>query len=228
MSRNTTILIVEDEASIRDVLKLNLRMDLYDVNCCDNGKEAIKIAMNNNIALVVMDVMLPLVNGIDAAKEIKSKRPELPIIMLSALDQSSDKINGLKAGADDYIAKPFNYEELLLRIQKQLDKSRKRTGESEEIYIGENLINFTSNTITSGSQNYSMNQKETALLKYLYANKNRVVSREEIYANVWNYQSFPNSRTVDNHITALRKALHTNDRKSYIQSERGIGYKLIV
>ena len=120
MSRNTKILIVEDEKSIREVLKLNLQLDDYDVICRDNGKEAIKVAIENDISLIIMDVMLPEVNGVDAVREIKRKRPELPIIMLSALDQSSDKIKGLKAGADDYMAKPFNYEELLLRINKQL------------------------------------------------------------------------------------------------------------
>jgi len=145
MSRNTKILIVEDEKSIREVLKLNLQLDDYDVICRDNGKEAIKVAIENDISLIIMDVMLPEVNGVDAVREIKRKRPELPIIMLSALDQSSDKIKGLKAGADDYMAKPFNYEELLLRINKQLKSHRNNHGEAEEINILDNKINFTSN-----------------------------------------------------------------------------------
>tara|TARA_B100000497_G_C7663903_1_gene400099 strand:+ start:922 stop:1614 length:693 start_codon:yes stop_codon:yes gene_type:complete len=228
MSRNTNILIVEDEKSIREVLKLNLQLDDYDVICCDNGKEAIKVAIENDISLIIMDVMLPEVNGVDAVREIKRKRPELPIIMLSALDQSSDKIKGLKAGADDYMAKPFNYEELLLRINKQLKSHRNNHGEAEEINILNNIINFTSNTISNITGTHKMNQKEAALMKYLYENKNRVLSREELYAHVWNYNTFPNSRTVDNHITSLRKALKGKDIKSLIQTERGIGYKLVL
>lgn len=150
--------------------------------------------------------------------------------MLSALDQSSDKIKGLKAGADDYVSKPFNYEELLLRIEKQLEKNRIEKGKLEIVKLYDNRINFTAQIIMNEAGEHLMNQKECTLLKYLYENKNRAVSREELYANVWSYEFFPNSRTVDNHIASLRKMLHPpqNMNKSIIQSARGIGYKLLI
>ncbi|MEE9371600.1 MAG: response regulator transcription factor [Saprospiraceae bacterium] len=230
MNNKPSILLVEDEKSIREVLKLNLEMDNYNVLCCDNGYDAINIAKERNIHIILMDVMLPKVNGIDAAREIKNRRPELPIIMLSALNQSTDRVKGLKAGADDYISKPFNYEELVLRIEKQLEKNRKMQGQINTFTIGHNTIDITNNIISNSKGQYQMNSKESLLLKYLFDNKNRVVSREEILANVWGYDTFPHSRTVDNYIASIRKGLlsKATDKKFIILSERGIGYKLII
>lgn len=228
MTRGRKILIVEDEESIRKVLELNLTMDHYEVICCSNGRDALRIAEESNLHLVLMDVMLPEINGMEAARLIKTKRPELPIIMLSALNQSTDKIKGLKAGADDYVSKPFNYEELLLRIEKQLDRHRIQQGDAEILNIGENIVNLTSQTIQNERGTYQMNSKETALIKYFFDHQNRVISRKEIFANVWQYDNFPNSRTVDNHVASIRKALIWEDEKPLIQSERGIGYKLIL
>ena len=224
-----TILIVEDEKSIRDVLTLNLGMDGYNVITCDNGLQAIDIVRQHDVSLILMDVMLPKLNGIESAKQIKKKRPELPIVMLSALDQTNDRIKGLRAGADDYVNKPFNYEELLIRIEKQLQKKRIRDGNPEEIMIGKNLINLSSSTISNSKGTKQLTSKELTLLKYLYNNKNRVISREELLANVWGYSSFPNSRTVDNYISVLRKALTTEKgKREFIYSQRGIGYKLLI
>ena len=228
MNRGCKILIVEDEKSIRDVLELNLSLDNFDVLSCSNGADAIKVAEESNVQIIIMDVMMPKMNGIEAIQKIKAKRPEIPIIMLSALNQSTDKIKGLKAGADDYVAKPFNYEELLLRIEKQLDKQRVYRREAKITKIGNNIINITSQTIESEKGVYQMNQKETALILYLINNQNRVISRKEIYANVWKYENFPNSRTVDNHVASLRKALFWDKDRPLIQSVRGIGYKMII
>lgn len=228
-SENRTILIVEDEKSIRDVLKLNLEMDSYEVLTADNGLKAIELIKNQKVDLILMDVMLPEINGLEAAHSIKSTRPDLPIIMLSALDQSVDRIKGLKAGADDYINKPFNYEELFLRIQKQLRKTRNKKSGAETITIGTSKINLVSHTLKNPSGSHKLKTKEIALVKYLYDNRNRVISREEIFANVWGYKSFPNSRTVDNYISSLRKYLGGGDEGAdFIQSERGVGYKLIL
>ncbi len=223
-----TILIVEDEKSIRDVLKLNLQMDSYEVLTADNGVEAIELIKDQKIDLILMDVMLPEINGLEAANKIKSIRPDLPIIMLSALDQSVDRVKGLKAGADDYVNKPFNYEELLLRIQKQLDKVKFHNSEATTINIGTNQIDLVSYTIKNAKGLHQMSSKEASLIKYLYDNKNRVISREEIFANVWEYKSFPNSRTVDNYISSLRKYLACEKNTGFIHSERGVGYKLIL
>ena len=228
MSENKKIILVaEDEKSIRDLLRLNLEMDGYRVIECQRGDEVNELINNHQFHLVLLDVMLPGKNGVDICREIRSHRPELPIIMLSALGMAKDKISGLKAGADDYVAKPFNYEELLLRIQKQLDKSVIRTGKNQVYKLDGISIDFTLNQISRTDQGiYKMSTKEAALLKYLLDNKNRVISRKEILANVWGYENFPNSRTVDNHIASLRKSLTHND-ESPIISERGIGYRFV-
>jgi two-component system alkaline phosphatase synthesis response regulator PhoP len=228
LAKSCSILIVEDEKSLREVLALNLKMDGFDVVSVENGRDATEYIKQNNVDLILMDVMLPEMNGIDASKIIKQKRPDLPIIILSALDQSVDRIKGLKAGADDYINKPFNYDELLIRIQKQIARNKKSLLE-ELIVIGSNKIDFAKNCINNKSGTHQLNPKESLLLKYLIENANRTISRQELMAKVWEYDSFPNSRTVDNYISALRKYLTKDDlNQEYIRSERGIGYRLIL
>lgn len=229
MSVKHSILVVEDEKAIGEVLKLNLELDGFEVIYLENGKDAVSFVYDQDIDLIIMDVMLPEMNGIEASQKIKKIRPDLPIIILSALDQSIDRIKGLKAGADDYVNKPFNYEELLLRIQKQLNRNNSAFFDSNTIKIGNSIVHLASSTLRNSSNTYNLNPKELALIKYLYENKNRVVSREELYANVWGYTSFPNSRTVDNYISAIRKYLtDEEERTEYILSERGIGYKLLI
>lgn len=220
---------MEDEKAIGEVLKLNLELDGFEVIYLENGKDAVSFVYDQDIDLIIMDVMLPEMNGIEASQKIKKIRPDLPIIILSALDQSIDRIKGLKAGADDYVNKPFNYEELLLRIQKQLNRNNSAFFDSNTIKIGNSIVHLASSTLRNSSNTYNLNPKELALIKYLYENKNRVVSREELYANVWGYTSFPHSRTVDNYISAIRKYLtDEEERTEYILSERGIGYKLLI
>lgn len=222
------ILVVEDERVIRDLLHLNLTMDGFDVSICVRGDEVLDKVMKEWFDIIVLDIMLPGKNGIDICGEIKKHRPELPIIILSALDHPSKRIKGLKAGADDYITKPFEYEELLLRIQKQIEKTRIQSGSQKKITIGNIEINLSNNKIKyNDSESHDLTSKETALLAYLYANRNRPISRKEILANVWGYESFPNSRTVDNHITSLRKAFKELGEELF-KSERGIGYRLII
>ena len=228
IEHKASILIVEDEKSIRDVLSLNLQMDGYSTRLIDNGADAIDFIGEENVDLVLMDVMLPKVNGLEATKRIKYMRPDLPIIVLSALGQSIDRVKGLKAGADDYVNKPFNYEELLLRIEKQLQKTLDPSQYKSIIKIGKNTINTIDHIISNNNGSQPLSSKEMNLIKYMYANRNRVISREELFANVWGYDSFPNSRTVDNYISILRKYLMDGSGQDYIQSERGIGYKLIV
>lgn len=221
------ILLVEDEESIRDVVKLNLEMEDYEVVTISNGKEVIKTWQGEHFDLLILDVMLPEVDGFQICEQIRLTDMETPILMLTAKDSSADRIMGLKKGADDYLTKPFNLEELLLRVQKLIQRSSKSPSTSPEVYkFGSNSINFLTYNATGNQGDFTLTKKEAMLLKLLIDRKDEVVSRQQILQSVWGYDVYPSTRTIDNFILSFRKYFEQDPKAPiFFKSVRGVGYK---
>lgn len=224
------ILLVEDEESIRDVVKLNLELEGYEAVATDNGKEAIRLSQEQHFDLLILDVMLPEMNGFEICEQVRLTNHDTPIIFLTAKDSPQDRVAGLKKGADDYLTKPFNLEELLLRVQNLLKRSNKQAAEQSEIFnFGNNEVNFSTFEARGNQGDFMMTKKESMLLKLLVERKNEVVSRNQILQFVWGYDVFPSTRTIDNFILSFRKyfEIDPHDPK-YFLSIRGVGYKFVI
>lgn len=224
------ILLVEDEEHILNSLKLNLELENFLVTAVENGKKAVEEFKNHSFNLVILDVMLPGMNGFDVCTEIRKLNKTIPVLFLTAKGLSEDRIHGLKIGADDYIVKPFNLEELMLRVHNLLRRSKVIQKEDlEEFSFGENHINFITYEITGVNREKSvLSKREMMLLKLLIEKRGEVISRDKILEEVWGYDSFPSTRTIDNYILSFRKYFEVNPREPrYFHSIRGVGYKFI-
>lgn len=221
------ILLVEDEENIRDVVKMNLELEDYEVISTDNGREAIRIFKSQHFDLIILDIMLPEMNGYQICEQIRLTNLEVPIIFLTAKDGTADKIAGLKKGADDYLTKPFHLEELLLRVNNLIRRTSKAPENTPEIYeFGKNKINFRTFEAKGMQGEFLLTKKEAMLLKLLIDRKNEVVSRHQILQSVWGYDVFPSTRTIDNFILSFRKYFEEDPREpQHFHSVRGIGYK---
>ena len=225
---NYRILIVEDEDHIRENLKLNLELEAYEVVAVADGAKAIKAFKEQRFDLVILDVMLPEMDGFDVCEQIRLDDRETPILFLTAKDASIDKIKGLKTGGDDYMTKPFNLEELLLRIINLLKRSSKVHAEDKfhAYEFGGNTINFVTYEAKGINGDVKLTNKELKLLKLLIDRKNEVVSRTLILQTVWGYDVYPSTRTIDNFILAFRKYLEKDPKNpTYFHAIRGVGYK---
>jgi len=224
------ILVVEDEENLANTIALNLRLDNYLVTVARNGKDALQFFTKHlgALHLILLDVMLPDINGFDLCKEIKQASPDLPVIFLTAKNQMADKIGGLKLGADDYITKPFDLEELLLRINNLLKRTQKET--DPVFNFGTNSINFqTYEIIDAKGTRQTLSKREIGLLELLTSNTNRVISRDEIIEKLWDVNENASSRTIDNYILNFRKYFEPNPKEpQYFHSIRGVGYKFVI
>lgn len=219
------ILVIEDESEIRKLVKLNLEIEGYDVHDAEDGKEGMKLLNENQYDLVVLDIMLPYVSGYEICSYIKSKSDTTKVIIISANGEDQDKILGLKLGADDYLSKPFNLEELLLRIKNQL-KNATPSGNLTISTFGTNKINFISYTAETKDGIIQLTSKEAEFLKLLIENENSVVSRDEILNKVWGYDMFLSTRTMDNIIVGFRKKFEIDQKEpKHFITIRGVGYK---
>jgi two-component system alkaline phosphatase synthesis response regulator PhoP len=228
--RKPSILLVEDEQNLHEALKLNLELEGYDVTSAFDGAGALKAVENEYFDLLILDVMLPEVDGISITETIRLKNNEVPVLILSAKNSSADRVLGLKKGADDYLTKPFNLEELLLRIHKLIDKNKKlqdRSSVGNTYTFDNNTIDFKAQeAINKQGERISLSKKETMLLKLLIENRNEVVPREKILQSVWGYNVYPTTRTIDNFILSFRKYFEEDSRNPrYFHSVRGVGYK---
>jgi len=223
------ILLVEDEESIRDLIKLNLEIEDYEVVCLDNGKEVVKTYHQEHFDLILLDVMLPEVDGFQVCEQIRLIDMHIPILMLTAKDAQSDKLTGLKKGADDYLTKPFNLEELLIRIEKLLQRSNPQEKEKiESASFGKNKVNFVTYEATGTKGNFTLTKKEAMLLKLLMDRKSEVISRQQILQAVWGYDVYPSTRTIDNFILSFRKYFEEDPKEpKHFLSVRGVGYKFL-
>jgi two-component system alkaline phosphatase synthesis response regulator PhoP len=226
------ILLVEDEEHLLDAIKLNLELEGFEVETAVTGTVALKKAQEQRFNLIILDVMLPEMNGFAVCEKIRVNDTNTPILFLTAKDSSQDRVNGLKLGADDYLPKPFNLEELLLRVRVLVKHSVKGTKEETELQtfkFGENEVNFITYKAKGINGECEMTKKEIALLKLLVEKKNTVVSREHILEYVWGYDIYPSTRTIDNFILSFRKYFEKDARNpEYFHSIRGVGYKFTV
>lgn len=228
--KKTSILLVEDEENLHEALKLNLELEGYEVTSAFDGAAALNAVQNEYFDLLILDVMLPEIDGISITETIRLKNNDVPILILSAKNSSADRVLGLKKGADDYLTKPFNLEELLLRIHKLIDKSKKlqdKTTVGNTYAFGSNTIDFKAQeAVNKQGEKIQLSKKETMLLKLLIENKNEVVPREKILQSVWGYNVYPTTRTIDNFILNFRKYFEEDSRNpKYFHSVRGVGYK---
>ena len=230
LKKKFTILLVEDEENLHEALKLNLELEGYEVIGSFDGADALKLVQQEHFDLIILDVMLPEIDGIAVCETIRLSNNDIPILILSAKNSSADRVLGLKKGADDYLTKPFNLEELLLRVKKLIKKSEQLSVKSPlpDLYsFGGNKINFKGLLCYNLEEKpINLTKKEVMLLKLLIENKNEVVTREKILQAVWGYNVYPTTRTIDNFILNFRKYFEADSRKPvHFHSVRGIGYK---
>ncbi len=225
-----TILLVEDEENLQEALKLNLELEGYEVRSSFDGATALKMVKQEYYDLIILDVMLPEIDGITVCETIRLQNTRMPILMLSAKNTSADRVIGLKKGADDYLTKPFNLEELLLRVQKLITKNEQLDSKPAlaDVYeFGKNKIDFNAlEGYNKKGECIALTKKESMLLKLLIENRNEVVTREKILQTVWGYNVFPTTRTIDNFILNFRKYFEDDSKHPvYFHSVRGVGYK---
>ena len=226
------ILLVEDEMSLQETIKLNLDLDGYKVNAVGDGKSALKAFKQERFDLIILDVMLPEMDGFKVCESIRLENKEVPILFLTAKNSSADKIAGLKLGADDYLTKPFNLEEMLLRVQILMKRSN-LNAETKEVMNSYNLEGFQIDfhnmiVVKPDGNSINLTKKENALLRLLVERKNEVVSRESILEIVWGYDVYPSTRTIDNFIVTFRKLFEKDPSEPrHFFSVRGVGYKFI-
>ncbi len=226
---NYRILLVEDEEHLRDTIKLNLELEGYSVIATGDGLDALNTIREGRFNLIILDIMIPTLNGLDVCERIRLENRDTPILILSAKNSSDDRVKGLKLGANDYLTKPFNLEELLLRVGILIKSGLKGTEKEKELYkyrFGENEVDFSTFTVTNNKGSFQITKRETMLLKLLIEKKDQVVSREQILEKVWGYDVFPSTRTIDNFILAFRKYFEVDPKNpKHLHSVRGVGYK---
>jgi len=218
------ILIIEDEQKIINFIKRGLEAEYYTVDFVLDGEDGYFKALNEGYDLILLDVMLPKMNGFELTKKIRERGVKTPILMLTARDTVEDKVKGLDAGADDYLPKPFSFDELLARTRALL--RRATTEKSNIIKIFDLKIDTASHEVARGNQKINMTSREYALLEYLARNKNMVLSRTRIAQHVWGYDFDTQTNIVDVYIRYLRKKIDEGFDKKLIQTVRGAGYKI--
>ena len=223
------ILIIEDDISILRGLKDNLTFEGYSVLSSADGQEGFQIALEKHVDLLLLDIMLPGINGYEICRRLKKEKPELPIIMITARGSEMDKVGGLDLGADDYLTKPFSIPELLARIRAVLRRSTPDQNEIEKYSFGEITLNFKKFQAFMKDKEIKLSSREFALMKYFIQHEGEVIHRHELLNEVWGYNVTPTTRTVDNYILDLRKKLEEDPAKpKHILSVRGVGYKFVL
>ncbi len=227
---NKRILLVEDEESLQDIIKLNLELEGYEVAAVNNGRIALEEFAAKRFDLVILDVMLPEVDGFTICQTIRLENTKIPILFLTAKSTAEDRVFGLKIGGDDYLTKPFNLDEFLLRVQSLLKRGESLpTPEVDRYQFGECSIDFKAFMIVDiqGKQ-HQLSKREMKLLRLFVERRNEVLSRETILETVWGYDVFPSTRTIDNYILAFRKyfEIDPKDPKHFL-SIRSVGYKFV-
>lgn len=215
------ILIIEDEANISDFIKMELEYEGYEVFICEDGKSGLESALNNEFDLIILDLMLPIISGLEVCRRLKRKK-NTPIIMLSAKDDVMDKVAGLQIGADDYITKPFAIEELLARIQVVF--RRENSKKSYKVVFKDIVIDLNSRKVCRAGEVLTLTNKEYELLILLINNKDTVMSRYDILNEVWGYDYDAGTNVVDVYVSHLRNKLDEKNKEQYIQTVRSIGY----
>ncbi len=218
------ILVVEDEKSLNRVITKRLENEGYSVDSCFDGEEALHFASVGEFDAVVMDIMMPKINGIEVVKRLRDRNDKTPVIFLTAKDSVSDRVTGLDAGAEDYLVKPFAFEELLARIRVM---TRKAAGSATNVFtIADLTLDTVSKTVVRGDKNINLSAKEYEILEYMILNQGIVLSREKIENHVWNFDYSGGTNVVDVYIRYLRKKVDDEYEVKLIHTVRGMGYVL--
>jgi DNA-binding response OmpR family regulator len=221
------ILVVEDDRAVQKALKRLFEAEGFGVEISADGKSALQAFHTAAPAAVVLDLRLPAMSGRDVCREIKQQAPGLPIIVLSAMSDVSDKVLLLELGADDYVTKPFSPRELLARVRAALRRTV-RAGTDEVVTFGGISVDFTKMDVTRDSQPVGLTAQEFKTLKFFVQNAERVIGRDELLNEVWGYQNYPSTRTVDNHILKLRQKLEKDPSNPvHFRTVHGMGYKFV-
>ncbi|WP_315115125.1 response regulator transcription factor [Clostridium intestinale] len=217
------ILIIEDEIKIARFVEMELNYEGYKVTKVHDGRQGLMKARNEEFDLILLDIMLPSMNGIEVLRRIREEN-EVPVIMLTAKDETMDKVTGLDMGADDYITKPFEIEELLARIRVAL--KRKKVIKKQELKYKDLLMDLEGYNLSYDGENIELTKKEFELLRYLLENKNRVLTRDKIIETVWGYDYFGDTNVVDVYIRYLRSKIDDKYNQKIIHTLRGVGYMI--
>lgn len=224
----TKILIVEDEPNMVAGLRDNFEFEGYQVITAPDGVAGLERALSDSPDLVILDVMMPRMSGLDVCRHLKSKRPSTPIIMLTARGQEVDKVVGLELGADDYVTKPFSIRELLARVKAVLRRSQNVPKNGDRYIFGDVEVNLRSCQVSRKGKPLDFSSKEFELLKYFLTHSGEAVSRDQLLEDVWGYDKFPTTRTVDAHIVRLRQKLEPKpDDPHFFLTVHGVGYKFV-
>jgi len=224
----TKILIVEDEPNMVAGLRDNFEFEGYQVITAPDGVAGLERALSDTPDLVILDVMMPRMSGLDVCKQLKAKRPSTPIIMLTARGQEVDKVVGLELGADDYVTKPFSIRELLARVKAVLRRAQPVPKDKELYQFGDVEVNLKSCQVSRQGKALDVSSKEFDLLKFFVCHSGEAISRDRLLEEVWGYDRFPTTRTVDAHIVRLRQKVEpTPDDPHFILTVHGVGYKFV-
>lgn len=219
------ILIIEDELKIARFVELELKYEGYQVEQCHDGREGLQRALEGNIDLIILDIMLPSMNGMEVLRRLR-QNSEVPVIMLTAKDQIMDKVMGLDMGADDYLTKPFAIEELLARIRTALKRKKASVKETKVIQINDLKLDLDKYTVSFKDEIIELTKREFELLKYLMENRNIVLTREKILEIVWGYEYLGDTNVVDVYVRYLRSKIDDRFDRKLIHTVRGVGYLL--
>jgi DNA-binding response OmpR family regulator len=215
------ILLVEDEKGVANFIKKGLEEEFYTIDHAQEAEGALLFLESNTYDMIILDVMMPGMNGYDLCRKIRQKGIHSPILMLTARDAVKDKVLGLDSGADDYLTKPFSFDEFLARVRALL---RRKQDTLTELSYGALKIDALSHRVFAGDNEIFLRPKEFSILVYLIKNRGRVLSRTQILENIWGYDFNPNTNLVDVHIKSLREKLKEYSLSEYIRSVRGVGY----
>ena len=218
------ILVVEDEKKVASFLKKGLEEEYYAVDCAYDGEEALYMVEANDYDLMILDIMLPKIDGLEVLQGVRDKGFPLPVLMLTAKDSVEDVVKGLDAGGDDYLTKPFAFAELLARVRALL--RRKEREPSGELKVADLVLDPVTHAVSRGGQEIELTAKEYALLEYLMRQVNRVVTRTMISEHVWDYHFDPMTNVIDVYVNHLRNKIDQNSSQKLIHTIRGVGYML--
>jgi DNA-binding response OmpR family regulator len=223
-----TLLIIEDDPAIQLGLRKNLSYEGYRVITATDGDKGLELAFDSKPDLILLDLMLPGVNGFEICRTIRRHDPTVPILIISAKDQEIDKIMGFELGADDYITKPFSVKEVVARVKAALRRTTALEQETEVLRFGPNEVDFQGRSLRIDGKEIDVSPREFDLLQYLSRNPNRVLSRDQILNRVWGYDYYGTARTIDNFVQKLRRKVEADpEEPQYIVTVRGVGYKFV-
>jgi DNA-binding response OmpR family regulator len=222
------ILIVEDDRRVQKALRRLFETEGYSVDSAFDGSAGLQAAKGAPVAAVVLDLRLPAMSGRDVCREIKTSSPNTPVIILSAMTDVVDKVSLLELGADDYVTKPFSPRELLARVRGAIRRSTRQAAPGDVFSFGEVVVDFNSMQLTRGGRPIAMTAQEFKILRFMSQNAERVISREELLNAAWGYQSYPTTRTVDNHMLKLRQKVERDPANPvHFRTVHGVGYRFV-